>query len=71
MLIYFNFSFLSDIFFIYISNVIAFLSFLSNIPLLPPHPRTVPQPTHSCFLALALPYTGAYNLCKINGLSSH
>ena len=36
---------------------------------LPPPPA--PQPTHSCFLALAFPYTGAYNLCKTKGLSSH
>ena len=30
-----------------------------------------PQPTHSCFLALAFPCTGAYNLPKNKGLSSH
>jgi hypothetical protein len=30
-----------------------------------------PQPTHSNFLALAFPCIGAYNLCKIKGLSSN
>jgi hypothetical protein len=52
--------FLLDIFFIYISNVIPFPGFPSKnhfpypFPLTPAH-----QPTHSCFLALAFPYTGA------------
>jgi hypothetical protein len=62
--------FLLDIFFIYISNAIPFPSFLSDNPLyLPPLPAS--PPTHSHFLALASPYTGAYNLCKTKGLSSH
>jgi hypothetical protein len=30
-----------------------------------------PQPTYSGFLALPLPFPGAYNLRKTNGLSSH
>jgi hypothetical protein len=46
------FLFLLDIFFIYISNDIPKVPYT-----LPPHPA--PQPTHSCFLALAFPYTGA------------
>jgi hypothetical protein len=50
--------FLLDIFFIYISNAIPFPSFLSENPLYPPSPPA-PQPTHSHFLALAFPYTGA------------
>jgi hypothetical protein len=32
---------------------------------------SAPQPTHSCFLSLAFPCTGAYNLHKTKGLSSH
>jgi hypothetical protein len=61
------FFFLLDIFFIYISNVIPFPSFLSKNPLCPPPPpltptpRLAPQPTHSHFLPdLALTCTGAY-----------
>jgi hypothetical protein len=34
----------------------------------PPTPCPAPQPTHSCFLALAFPCTGAYDLCKSKGL---
>jgi hypothetical protein len=48
--IFFFFSFLFfslDIFFIYISNAILKVSYTS--------PRPAPQPTHSCFLAQALP----------------
>ena len=48
--------FLLDIFFIYISNIIPFSSFPSKNPLSSP---PAPQPTHSHFLALAFPYTGA------------
>jgi hypothetical protein len=55
--------FLLDIFFIYISNVIA----KSSIP----SPRPDPQPTHSHFLVLAFPCTGAYNLRNTKGLSSY
>ena len=36
-----------------------------------PSPSPDAQPTHSCFLALAFRCTGAYNLCKTKGLSSH
>jgi hypothetical protein len=52
------FLFLLDIFFIYISNAILFIGFPSENPyfLLPPPAH---QPTHSQFLALAFPYTGA------------
>ena len=35
-----------------------------------PSPHLAPQPTHSCFLALAFPCTGAYSLYKNKGLSS-
>ena len=35
-----------------------------------PSPCPAPQPTHSCFLALAFPCTGAYDLHKTKGLSS-
>jgi hypothetical protein len=54
-------AFLLDIFFIYISN---------GIPKAPYSlPPPCPQPTHSHFLALAFPCTGAYNLHKTKGLS--
>ena len=53
--------FLLDIFFIYISNSIP----KSPVPSL--HPA--PKPTHSRFLALAFPCTGAYDLHKTKGLS--
>jgi hypothetical protein len=34
----------------------------------PPYPPTpTPLPTHSPFLALAFPCTGAYKVCKSNG----
>jgi hypothetical protein len=64
----FNFSdsiclFFLDIFFIYISNAIP------KAPYTLPHPA--PQPTHSYFLTLAFPCTGAYDLPKTKGLSSH
>ena len=36
-----------------------------------PSPPSAPQPTHSPFLALVFPCTGAYNLRKTKGLSSH
>jgi hypothetical protein len=36
-----------------------------------PSPCPSPQATHSCFLALAFPCTGAYDLHKTKGLSSH
>jgi hypothetical protein len=43
-------------------------------PLKTPYPVTsapAHQPTHSHFLALAFPYTGAYHLHRTMGLSSH
>jgi hypothetical protein len=55
--------FLLDIFFIYISNTILKVPYMFNYPAL--------KPTHSCFLALAFPCTGAYDLSKTKGLSSH
>ena len=36
-----------------------------------PSPCPAPQPTYSCFLALAFPCTEAYSLWKTKGLSSH
>jgi hypothetical protein len=33
----------------------------------PPYPAPTPLPTHSPFLALAFPCTGAYKVCKSNG----
>jgi hypothetical protein len=45
-------------YFIYISNIIPFPSFLSKNPLSPPS-SPAQQPTHFCFLVLAFPYTGA------------
>jgi hypothetical protein len=59
----FSQKFLLDIFFIYISNAIP------KVPYTIPCPAS--QPTHSHFLALAFPCTGAYNLHKTKGLSSH
>ena len=61
---------LLDIFFIYISNVIPFPHFCFKTPYsLPPTP--VSQPTHSRFLVLAFPYTGASSLPRSKGLFSH
>jgi hypothetical protein len=51
--------FLLDIFFIYISNAIP------KVPYTLPSPA--PLPTHSHFLALAFPCTGAYKVCKTKG----
>jgi hypothetical protein len=48
-------NFLWDIFFIYISNAIP------KLPYALPDPA--PLPTHSHFLALAFPCTGAYKFC--------
>jgi hypothetical protein len=55
VLIYFFPHFLLDIFFIYISNAILKVPYTS--------PRPAPQPTHSYFLALVFPCTGAYKVC--------
>ena len=46
------------------------------VPLAPsiPYPFTpapVHQPTHLVFLALAVPYTGTYNLHMTKGIYSH
>jgi hypothetical protein len=53
--------FLLDIFFIYISNAIP------KVPYALPPPHPAPLPTHSHFLALAFPCTGAYKVCKTKG----
>ena len=52
-----------DILLTYISNAV------SKAPYTLLHPA--PQPTHSCFMALAFPCTGAYDLRKTKGLSSY
>jgi hypothetical protein len=56
---YTNILFLLDIFFIYISNA------SQKFPILSLHP--VALPTHSHFLALAFPCTGAYKVCNTKG----
>jgi hypothetical protein len=57
-ILFFFLNFLLDIFLIYISNAIP------KVPhTLPP----TPLHTHSHFLALAFPCTGAYKVCKSNG----
>jgi hypothetical protein len=48
--------FLLDIFFIYISNAIPKVPYTLL--------RLAPLSTHSHFLALAFPCTGAYKVCK-------
>jgi hypothetical protein len=50
-------NFLLGIFLIYISNAIPKV----------PHTPPTPLPTHSHFLALGFPCTGAYKVCKSNG----
>jgi hypothetical protein len=50
------FSFLSDVFFIYISNAIPKVPYTLPLP--------APQTTHSHFLALAFTCTGAYDVLK-------
>ena len=45
------------------------VSSLKTPYLLLPHPAH--QSTHTCFLAMAFPYTGTKTLHRINGLSSH
>jgi hypothetical protein len=62
-LIFFN-VILLDIFSIYISNAIPKVPYTLPTPLFP-------NPPTPNFLALAFPCTGAYNLCKTKGLSSH
>jgi hypothetical protein len=54
--------FLLDIFFIYISNAIPKVLYTL--------PDPIPLPTHSHFLALAFPCTGAYKFARPRGLSS-
>jgi hypothetical protein len=63
-------TFLLDIFFIYISNIIPTIVYTPKIPytLLPP---PASHPTHPCFLAQSFPYTGAKNLNRTMRLSSH
>ena len=69
-------NFLLDILFIYISNVIPFLSFPSQNTLFQPSPptsmRELPHPTtHSCPTSLAFPNTGASSLHRTKGFLSH
>jgi hypothetical protein len=58
------------ILFIYISNVIPFPCLLSKTPYPVPPPPSY-QPTHSHFLVLAFPYTGASSLLRTKDLSYH
>jgi hypothetical protein len=53
---------LLDTFFIYISNAIPKVPYILLLPFSPTHPLT-----HSCFLALAFPCTGACDLRKTKG----
>jgi hypothetical protein len=54
------------LFFIFLLRI--FLNYISNaIPEVPQTLCPTPQPTHSHFLALAIPCTGAYKVCKSNG----
>ena len=55
----FFFQFLLDIFFIYISNTILKVPYTL--------PRPAPLPTHSNFLDLVFPCTGAYKVCYTKG----
>jgi hypothetical protein len=50
--------FLLGVFLVYIFNA---------IPKVPHTHHPTPLPTHSPFLALAFPCTGAYKVCKSNG----
>ena len=70
------FYFKLDIFFIFISNVIPFPSFLVESPYpIPPLPTSMRvflySPTHSCLPDLAFPYTGALSLHRTKGFSFH
>jgi hypothetical protein len=57
----------NDFYFFNIFLLVIFLIYISNaIPKVPIPPPT-PLPTHSHFLALAFPCTGAYKVCKTNG----
>jgi hypothetical protein len=56
-------SLLLDIFFIYISDAIPKVPYTLPIP----SPCPAPLPTHSRFLALAFPCTGAYKVCNTKG----
>jgi hypothetical protein len=59
------FSIFLDIFFIYISNAIP------KFPYTLPLPCPAPLPTHSHFLALTFPCTGAYKVCKTLGKNKY
>jgi hypothetical protein len=55
-------------FYIFIFLLVIFLIYISNaIPKVPHTLSPTPLPTHSHFLALAFPCTGAYKVCKSNG----
>jgi hypothetical protein len=63
---YFNVYFIKTFLFLFLLGI--FLIYIFNaIPKVPhTHPPN-PLPTHSPFLALAFPCTGAYKVCKSNG----
>jgi hypothetical protein len=66
---YLCFHFLFDLFdFLKIFLLHIFLNYISNaIPKVPHTLRPTSLPTHSHFLALAFPCTGAYTVCVSNG----
>jgi hypothetical protein len=63
------FSFIWFFFFLLDFSSFTFQMLSPKPPIPSPHPA--PQPTHSYFLALAFPCTGAYDLHTTKGLSSH
>jgi hypothetical protein len=63
-----SFFFFSKTNFYWIFSSFTFQMPSQKAPIISPCPA--PQPTQSCFLVLAFPCTGAYNLCKTKGISS-
>ena len=63
-------SFLLDILFIFISNVIMSENLLFLLPS-PCFYEGAPPPTDSCLTALRFPYIGALSFHRTKGLSSH
>jgi hypothetical protein len=62
------FSFFQEILFYFFFKLGIFLVYISNAISKVPHTHPPnPLPTHSPFLALAFPCTGAYKVCKSKG----
>jgi hypothetical protein len=65
--------------FFFLFNIFTLFTFQMLSPFLvtpqktpyPLFPSPAHQPTHSCFLALEFPYTGASSLYRTKGFSSH